>query len=510
MSAPPCLSRRRFLAAATPLVASSATLAQEAGSATVWVDAAGRATDAAHAALALLQSAPEDGLRAPEDETRALAHRARSAMTSEGAAAFAAGLDAALQRHLRALRHGQVDPARLGFRVRRSAATVPDTGQVAEAARSGRLAALAAAQRPVIGQYGRLREALAHYRTLAERPWPPLPPAPARLKPGQAWSEAPALRERLAALGDLPSESASSAAAVFDDALAAALARFQERHGLTPDGVPGPATWRALNVSPARRVRQLELALERLRWLPDLGGRRWIGINIPMYRLWAADLSGDQPLLTMPVVVGKALDTQTPVLQEDLRHLIFRPYWNVPRSIVRGEILPALNRRPDYLARHDMELVAGGGDDARAVVASPEHLAQLREGSLRLRQRPGPKNSLGLVKFVFPNAHDVYLHGTPAQSLFGRPRRDFSHGCVRLEDPVALATWVLREQPDWSRDRVEAAMTGGPLSRRVELRTPIPVLLFYLTALVGPGSEAVQFAEDVYGHDARLRRALAR
>ena len=218
-------------------------------------------------------------------------------------------------------------------------------------------------------------------------------------------------------------------------------------------------------------------------------------------------LGGGQPLVEMNVVVGKALNTQTPLLHERLRHLIFRPYWNVPRSIVRGEVLPAIARDPHYLARHDMELVRGGGDDATVVPATAAHLALLRDGKLRLRQRPGPKNALGLVKFIFPNDHDVYLHGTPAQSLFARPRRDFSHGCVRVEDPLALAQWLLHEQPAWTRERIIAAMQG-PRPLQVNLREAVPVLLFYVTAMVMPGSQALHFAEDVYGHDARLARAL--
>lgn len=209
-------------------------------------------------------------------------------------------------------------------------------------------------------------------------------------------------------------------------------------------------------------------------------------------------------------MVGRALDTQTPVLAGELRHVIFRPYWNVPRSIVHKEILPAVHRNPDYLDRNDMELVQGPGDDARPAPATAENLALLEQGALRLRQRVGPKNSLGLVKFVFPNDADVYLHGTPATQLFGRPRRDFSHGCVRLEDPAALAQWVLREQPEWTRERIEAAMNDETKpSQRVPLARPVPVILFYTTVMVAPGSRDLHFADDIYRHDARLERALA-
>lgn len=465
-----------------------------------WFDPSGAPTAAGAAALQLLATAADDGLE-PDDYRLPVAADIASADQA---------MNAALQRYLAHLHRGRADPAAMGFRTERPAWVPPAAAALAEAASRGELPALAQRLRPSIGEYPLLRTALARLRERAAAgPDEPLAAPRRGVRPGDAYPEAGRLRERLVRLGDLPAD-APAAGDTLDAALADALAAFQRRHGLAADGVLGAATVRALNVPLAERVRQVELSMERLRWLPPLGGGRWIGINIPTYQLFAVDPGSGEAPLQMAVVVGKALNTQTPLLHEAMRTVIFRPYWNVPRSIVRHELLPAIARDPGYLARHDMELVRGGGDDARPVAATPEHLAQLREGTLRLRQRPGPKNSLGLVKFVFPNAHDVYLHGTPAQSLFGRPRRDFSHGCVRLEDPVALATWVLREQPDWSRDRVEAAMTGGPLSRRVELRTPIPVLLFYLTALVGPGSEAVQFAEDVYGHDARLRRALAR
>lgn len=176
---------------------------------------------------------------------------------------------------------------------------------------------------------------------------------------------------------------------------------------------------------------------------------------------------------------------------------------------MRKEILPALRRRPDELQRLDMDLVRGAGDDAQPVPATPQNLALLEQGQLRLRQRVGAGNALGLVKFVFPNDADVHLYGTAATALFGRPRRDFSHGCVRFEDPVALAQWVLADQPEWTRDRIVSAMSDETApSRHVPLIAPIPVILFYTTAMVTPGDHRLHFADDIYHHDARLRRAL--
>ena len=287
------------------------------------------------------------------------------------------------------------------------------------------------------------------------------------------------------------------------------LKRFQTRHGLAADGVVGPITLAALKVPLAHRVQLLEMALERLRWLPELGTRPFIGINIPMFRLWAWDPAAQADTsISIGVVVGRALNTQTPVMAEEMRYLVFRPYWNLPRSIVLNEVLPALARDPGYLQRHDMEIVRGGGNDAKPVAASTENLAALRAGSLRLRQRPGPKNPLGRVKFIFPNAANIYLHDTPATQLFGRARRDFSHGCVRVENPVALAQWVLQHENGLTRERVEAAMAGTS-PRRVELTRAFRVVLFYMTSMVMPVDQALQFADDIYGHDTRLARALA-
>jgi murein L,D-transpeptidase YcbB/YkuD len=252
------------------------------------------------------------------------------------------------------------------------------------------------------------------------------------------------------------------------------------------------------------------MALERLRWLPDLTNERVIALNIPMFQLWAWDALRPEgrPAFSTRAIVGRALRTQTPVFVEELREVVFRPYWNVPRSILLAEILPLVRKDPEYLQREAMEIVQGPGDDARPVSVNDENLARLRDGTLRLRQRPGPRNALGLVKFVFPNTDNVYLHATPAQALFSKARRDFSHGCVRVQDPVSLAEWVLKDQPDWTRERILAAMSTSH-SQRVTVARPIQVVLFYTTAAVVPEEGAIHFAEDIYRHDAPLDRALA-
>jgi murein L,D-transpeptidase YcbB/YkuD len=479
-----------------------------------WLDSTGRPNDNAREALRMLAAAPADGLSADDYQAGLLARRAAlldgpAGPSSEAAgAAFEAAMGNAVQRYLRDLHHGRVDPRTVGFRVRFPRPGATDlAARLRSALARQRLPELAAELRPRFAQYGKLREALARYRALDATHRFARLTATVPVKPGNAFADATALHALLVALGDLPAGS-DPPAGRYDDALAQGVARFQARHGLAADGVLGRATLAALNVPLARRIEQLELALERLRWVPDVGDGRAIGINIPLFRLWAWDSARPaDPPTTMGVVVGKALDTRTPVLFDEMRQVTFRPYWNVPRSILRAELLPHIARDPGYLQRNDLEIVRGGGDDAHPVDASDANIALLRQGALRVRQRPGPKNSMGLVKFLLANDDNVYLHGTPATKLFSQPRRDFSHGCVRLEDPVGLARWVLSDQPRWTRERIEEAMAGSrPL--RVDLSRPIPVILFYMTAMVMPADDSLHFASDIYGHDAALARAL--
>ncbi len=458
------------------------------------------------------------GPEAPADEwSPAIQREARALLEAAAAEGLDpadyrdAPVDVAFRSFLHDLHGGRVRARDLGFGVdanpARDAAVEP---ALHDALNAGRLALAVERLRPPLAQYRQLRDELARHRRIAgEAHWSALPATPRKVEPGTAYDGTVALAERLTAIGDLAPGSAV-AAGHYEGTLVEAVQRFQSRHGLEPDGVIGRDTLAALGVPPERRVRQIELAMERLRWLPQRADRPVIAINLPMFRLWAwaADAPDTTPSLAMDVIVGRAMRTQTPVFADEMTHLIFRPYWNVPRSILRQEVLPALERDASYLTAHGMEIVAGGGDDARTVGVSPEALAGLRSGALRVRQKPGPKNSLGLAKFIFPNDDNVYLHGTPARELFARSRRDFSHGCVRVADPAALAEWPLREQPGWNRGAIEAAM-NGTRTQQVNLRSPVPVLLYYLTALVSPDDGLVHFADDLYGHDAALERRLA-
>ena len=482
----------------------------------LWVDASGRPSRDARDALALLKGAADEGLD-PVDYSAAplerLAATLEAGPTPPDVAAFDTGLSVSTLRYLRHLHAGRVDPRTIGFRMTAPADDHQFTTLLSEAIARHQITETAAKVAPPFALYRRLRGMLARYRSLAADPTlVPLPPPGATVRPGEPYAALRALHRWLVALGDLPADTpAPSEPSTYGGALVEGVKAFQVRHGLEADGVLGKDTQAALHVPLSWRVRQIELALERLRWLPHLGDKRFVAVNIPMFRLWAWDSipPDGTPSFQTGAIVGRALNTQTPVFVEEMRYVIFRPYWNVPPSILRHEILPALERDPDYLQRHDMEIVSGPGDDARPVPVTAESIAGLRQGKLRVRQRPGPKNALGLVKFVFPNDYNIYLHGTPAPELFKRARRDFSHGCVRVEDPVALAEWVLKEQPEWTRERILAAMNGNQ-PRRVDLTRPIQVILYYITAVVMPEDGTIHFAEDIYGHDTKLDQALTR
>jgi murein L,D-transpeptidase YcbB/YkuD len=293
---------------------------------------------------------------------------------------------------------------------------------------------------------------------------------------------------------------------VYSGSLVEGVKHFQLRHGLQPDGNIDRATYNQLMLPISRRIVQLQLTLERWRWLPGDLPRRLLVVNVPEFQLRAID--DHHASLTMRVVVGKTFpEHQTPVFQDQLEYLIFRPYWNVPRNITRKELIPAIAKSPGYLERHQYEVVNRGSDLVQANAEQSSFFDRLRSGELQIRQKPGPMNALGPIKFVFPNNYDVYLHGTPEQGLFSRYRRAFSHGCIRIEDPAALAAWVLRDDPIWTQSRIQAAMNAST-SLRVDLPKPIPVLVLYSTALVTEDGE-VHFFEDIYGQDAKLERALA-
>jgi murein L,D-transpeptidase YcbB/YkuD len=482
----------------------------------LWVDEDGLTANGERA-LNVLRRAPDEGLDAADYLDPGLARLvAGAAAPPRGNLLRLASIDVAISqailRYVDDLYLGRIDPAMVGYQMSRTRDADAVAARLSDELARRDVEPAIDSFKPRLAQYAALRRQLARYRLLAEDDRIVSPALPeTSLRPGDAYGSASQLASFLAAVGDLPPEAARGPVdPLYREPLVGGIRAFQGRHGLDPDGIIGPRTRAALQVPLARRVRQIELALERLRWLPDFGDRRLIAINIPMYHLWAWDAVRPDgvPVLDMDVIVGAAVRHETPVLVDELEQVIFRPWWNVPRSIVISEIVPAIQRDPAYLRRQNMEIVGGAANGVQPATVTPELLADIKRGAVGIRQRPGPGNALGLVKFAFPNDQNVYMHGTPAQELFARSRRDFSHGCVRLADPVALAEWVLQESGQWSRDRITAAMNGAN-TVTVNLNRPIPVVLFYTTAVVIPENGSVWFAEDVYGGDRRLETALA-
>jgi murein L,D-transpeptidase YcbB/YkuD len=511
------------LAAVAPAAEPLAAVAP-AATGPLWFQGA-HLTPSAHALLQEMRAAAARGLD-PADYGAEELLRAADGLPPTGATAAAleaqrlaldGAISTAARRFLRHLERGRVAPGDAGYRMPVPASATDDVAALRQLATSRDVASQLDRYEPPFVHFGLLKLALARYRALAQRTdLSALPPLPARkLEAGGTWPGVPALRRLLAALGDLDVSLApaadAAASAVFDAPVVAALARFQARHGLAGDGVLGRDTLAALNVPMARRVSQLLWSMERARWLPHPAGP-FVLVNVPQYRLFAFAGFEDREAAMTPlnVIVGQAFpDHNTPVFTAEMRYLVIRPYWDVPASIARKELLPALRKDAAYAAKHGFELVRGQRDDSPVVPVSNEALQELAQGKLRIRQRPGRENALGAIKFMLPNPYNVYLHSTPAQALFARTRRAFSHGCVRVEDPVALARFVLRGEATWTAERVAQEMQaeGGPL--RVTLRQPVQVMMIYATALAAEDGR-VLFFDDVYGHDQRLAELLRR
>jgi len=363
---------------------------------------------------------------------------------------------------------------------------------------------------PPFAGYRHTLEALDRYLGLARQDDGQRLSVPAKaVEPGSEYDNIPRLTRLLRLLGDLPADAVVvDDSRLYDEPLVAAVKHFQERHGLDPDGRLGRQTFQQLNTPLSTRVEQLRLTLERWRWVPYLFNAPPIVVNIPEFRLRAYGEDG-QITLSMNVIVGKAYRHQTPVFERDMKFVVFRPYWNVPPSIQRAEIVPAIRRDRKYIAKNRYEVITPQGSVVTDDEISDDVLAQLAAGKLMVRQKPGPSNALGLVKLMFPNEYNVYLHSTPAPQLFSQARRDFSHGCIRVEKPAELAAWVLRDNPGWALDRVREAMERGRENVQVNLTKPVPVLILYGTTVVD-GQDQVHFFEDLYGYDASLEKVLAK
>jgi murein L,D-transpeptidase YcbB/YkuD len=464
-----------------------------------WVDDDGPTANA-RAALDVLRRGREHGLAPADYQEPGLASTAAALEEKQGddnsdRPRLLAEFDVRLTSALLALGR-DVALGRGSHRTRKPASqrTAPDVAASLAGASGGDLDGWLDTLRPTHREYAALQRGLADLFAQADRGgWPAVPKA--TLKHGQSHDAVTALRQRLAATGELAE--AHAAGTVFDDTVVAALAAFQTRHGLDPNGVLDADTLAALNVPVETRIRQVERNLDRWRALPDELGARHFLVNIPEFHLYAREQGRD--VLDMKVVVGTPAN-RTPVFSDQMETVVFSPYWNIPDSIVVGETAPAIAKDSAYMQRNQIEILRRAGGDVSRVDPNdvnwddPEELKQLA-----FRQRPGAQNALGHVKFLFPNEHNVYLHDTPADSLFAREGRAFSHGCVRVEQPEVLARYVLRDAADWDAEKIRTAMHAG-VEKHVKLTAPIPVHLVYFTAMPGP-DDRLRFFRDIYGLD---------
>src|ERR1051326_3033541 len=327
--------------------------------------------------------------------------------------------------------------------------------------------------------YAALKSQLSRYLEIAKKGgWPEVHNIKKSLKKGSSSPDIAVIKKRLQITGDLPGNDTN---AVFDDTLEMAVKNFQERHGYKPTGVISDSLVKEMNVPVTKRVEQILMNMDRMRWLAPEPKGNLIVVNIPEFELHLYD--GKQKVFDMDVVVGKE-GHNTTMFNGDLDQVVFCPYWNVPTSIVRKEILPAMEKHPDYLAKQDMEVT--GEENGLPVI----------------RQKPGDKNALGKVKFLFPNSFNIYFHDTPAKTLFEKDKRAYSHGCIRLKEPEKMANYVLRNQPEWTQEKIDKAMNSGE-QRFVKVKDPIPVVITYYTAWVDENGK-LNFREDIYGHDENL------
>ncbi len=357
---------------------------------------------------------------------------------------------------------------------------------------------------PVHKEYHMLKQALSRYRKIeAGGGWLSVPDGP-KIQKGDSGERVAAIRSRLTSTGELIVHD-NSIRDMFDESLDRALRSFQETHGLDADGVVGPATLDALNVPVNKRLRQIELNMERWRWLPRNLGKRYILVNIAGFSL---DVYEDnRHMMDMRVVVGRQY-RRTPVFSKDMTYLVISPYWHIPPNIALKDKLPLIRKNPGYLEQERIRVFHGAGTEMREIDPKTVDWATItgRNFSYRFRQDPGPFNALGRVKFMFPNKYNVYLHDTPSQELFAKSVRTFSSGCVRIEKPIELAEYLLRDYSEWTRERI-LSTADRRIERTVQIKKPLPVHLLYWTAWIDRDGR-MQFRNDIYKRDELLDRAL--
>ena len=467
----------------------------------VWVEET-RVTPRARELAALLAAASDDAL--DPDDYGAQAIEPLLATSRPGLLAqLELRLSLAVMRFAGDLGQGRVMPHVADPKLFPKRDEVDPADVIAAAADTADLATFIDDYRPHTPRYARLKQALADYRALAEAGgWGEIAPGPA-LKPGMSDPRVSSIRDRLALWGDL--ETAEATRDVYDDTLVAAVKRMQMRHGLEPDGVVGKNTLAELNLPVEARLEQIMLNLERRRWMPDDLGRRYIFVNLADFQLKVVDR--EETIADMRVVVGKRFH-KTPVFSKDMTYVVMNPYWHVPPSIAKNELLPRIKKDVGYLARNDFTLFNGWTNGAAVLDPKTIDWSGVTKANFgyKLRQGSGDGNALGRIKFMLPNRFNIYLHDTPAKALFDKAERSFSHGCIRVQYPEELARIALSETPGWDAFRIKDTIGAGA-RKVVILAEPLPVHISYLTAWVNTDG-TVHFRRDIYGRDAILAEAL--
>jgi murein L,D-transpeptidase YcbB/YkuD len=424
-------------------------------------------------------------------------------------ASFDAALTVSTMRYIRALHIGRANPKTLGLQLdvdRRKY----DLGEFLyeKVIFADDPTAAVKSVEPTFPGYLRALDALHRYREFAKVDTGKPMSVPVKpIAPGGTYADVPRLTQLLQLVGDLPANVQVDANSIlYQGAVVEAVKSYQIRHGEQADGHLKAELIKEMNIPMDHRVRQIELTLERWRWLPHSFPQPPVVVNLPEFRLRAFD-ENYHATLYKTVIVGKAYGHKSPVFEKEIKYVVFRPYWEVTPTIQRAEIVPHIEKDRNYIAAKNFEVVTPDGKVVTDGPVSDQVLAQLKSGHLRVRQKPGPTNSLGLVKLIFPNEDNVYLHGTDAPQLFSQEERDLSHGCIRVDKPADLAAWALRNNPGWNLERVQAAMNGTQDNLTVNLEKPIPVLILYGTVAVDEKNN-VFFFDDVYGYDKQLDQAL--
>jgi L,D-transpeptidase YcbB len=470
--------------------------------------------------IKILQDADQEGLLAEDYDASRWADRLtllKGPHEAADEARFDAALTVCIMRYISDLHIGRINPENLDFEfnVSTKKLNLPQfvRGRLVD---GSDLRSELAGVEPPFPSYEQLLVALRHYMELEKKGDGDKVLDAGGVPPGGRYAGVTGLANRLWMLGDLPDGANIPAdSETYEGPLVDAVKHFQARFGLRPTGILDYPTVVEMNVPLSDRIDQMRLGLERYRWLPYTFKQPPLVINVPEFRLYGFD-AGFKVDITMRVNVGEDYNHQTPMFEDNMLYLVFRPYWTPTPNIMRNEVIPDMEKNPS-LEDLGMELVSASGKVIKSGDITPAMLQQVKSGKLTARQPPGPENGMGLVKFMFPNEHNVYIHDTPASlDMFseaaegeeGELKRVASHGCIHVQDPAGLAAWLLRNSPGWNLDRVKQAMNEGKDNVRVNLAPPIPVVIFYMTVVVAENGD-VHFFHDIYDHDRTLRLELA-